>query len=149
MLLDEGRGQKTLEPTLFAHELFGDLINGDLRQFEAIKRRRSFDEDEAVFNEGEKPRFICITPHSTAVSSRDMGPHQFHDRTVEPGQIFGMIEALADGNLETSLKVTSPCELEMIDREDLMNFLLEHPEVCLKLVQVISGRYQRIIKALK
>lgn len=59
---------------------------------------------------------------------------------VHEGEIFGEI-ALFDGRPRTaSATAMSDCELMMIERRDFLPLLMQHPELAMRVIEVLCGR---------
>lgn len=149
MRLDNGCDHNALESPLLASELFGQLDGRDQQQIEAIKQHRHINKDTDVMSYGERPSFVCLVRDGNAVSIYRSGLYDFCTCPVLSGQIFGLIEMLAGSEIDFTIRALSPCDVDIIRREDLVKLLLENSVVCLHLVQFISSHYQRMVSQLK
>jgi CRP/FNR family transcriptional regulator, cyclic AMP receptor protein len=62
---------------------------------------------------------------------------------LEPGDVFGEI-ALLDGKERTAdAMALTNCDLMMLERRDVLPFLERHPEVALKLMEVLCEKLRR------
>ncbi len=62
---------------------------------------------------------------------------------IGPGEVFGEI-ALLDGQPRTAdATATVDCELLVLERRDFIPFLERHPEVCIRLMEILCARLRR------
>lgn len=65
---------------------------------------------------------------------------EFVVNIINPGEVFGEI-ALLDGSDRTADAVTmGPCELMVLERRDFMPFLRDHPDACMRLLDVLCQK---------
>jgi CRP/FNR family transcriptional regulator len=59
-------------------------------------------------------------------------------RIAGPGEILGLSAALAGGHHEITAELLENSQVAMIKRKDLLQFLHEHGEACLQVVNLLS-----------
>jgi CRP-like cAMP-binding protein len=65
---------------------------------------------------------------------------EFVVNIINPGEVFGEI-ALLDGSDRTADAVTmGPCELLILERRDFVPFLRDHPDACMRLLEVLCQK---------
>jgi CRP-like cAMP-binding protein len=62
---------------------------------------------------------------------------------IEPDEIFGLTEAIANLPYEMNAETSSTCLCECIGREEFIRFLQTEPEVCFRLVQMLGLNLQK------
>jgi CRP/FNR family transcriptional regulator len=62
-----------------------------------------------------------------------------------PGTSIAELPVFDGGNYPASAAALQPTDLLFISRKDFRNVCLEHPEVALKVLQVVGGRLRRLV----
>ena len=62
-----------------------------------------------------------------------------------PGASIAELPVFDGGNYPASAAAVEPTELLFVSRKDFRNVCLEHPEVALKVLQVVGGRLRRLV----
>lgn len=139
------RGQAAPAPDKLAllqrHPLFGVLGTDLLKRLSACATTRRAKRGATIFDKGD-PGTALFAVHTGTVKinvpSADGREAVFN--LIREGEIFGEI-ALLDGQPRTAGAVAmSDCELMVIERRDFIAFVHQHPEVALKLIEVLCAR---------
>ena len=113
-------------------------------------KAKCFRAGEQVFSSGEVPAHIYILNRGRANLTREHSRKMSAlTRPVEPDQMFGVIEVLADHHFEPCLVAATPCDFQVIERADFVAFLEVRPDVCFTLATVISSLYRDAVTRLK
>lgn len=131
---------------LKATPLFAALDDTELNSLAAKAGIRSYAAGEMLFCEGEPCAglFIVVTGRirifKTAVNGRE------HVLAVEGrGASVAELPVFDGGSYPASGSALEPSEALFLSRSDLRVICLEHPEVSLKLLQVVGARLRRLV----
>src|SRR5512135_3468255 len=62
---------------------------------------------------------------------------------IVPGEIFGEISLLDGGQRTADAVALENCELLVIERRDFLPILTDHPDVAMKLIEILCARLRR------
>ena len=135
---------------LRATRLFAGLRAEELDGLLGLVSERRVRRDETVLRRGDPDASLMVLVQgrlragTTAVDGRELVVG-----LVEPGGVIGEI-ALLDGK-PRSLDVSAMADsvLLVVERRDFLPFLLRHPEVMLRVVEVLCDRLRRSASALE
>lgn len=128
--------------------LFSTLNEREIDALLDIARVTQVGAKHRVFHKGNKAdRFFALMRGRARVTTTSHDGRELVLRLLEPGDIFGEI-AVLDGRDRTADVVTSePCELLVIERNRFNAYLLERPEVDLKLMRSSPASSDRLCHA--
>jgi CRP/FNR family transcriptional regulator, cyclic AMP receptor protein len=134
-----GDGQELLERC----SLFRGLDPDVRRQLAAHAHRFRFAAGEVIFEAGSPGQsMMAVAAGTVRVTARSSRGYQILLADLSAGEVFGEIALLADrGRTANAIALTS-CELLVLERRDIRPFLERHPEICLKLLEIL-GRHLR------
>ena len=125
---------------LSANRLFGDLARHSRKSLAAIKQKKLFPKGARLFAAGDMPCCIyLLVKGKVQIFSNDKNIVQF----IEPDDIFGLTEAIANLPYEVNAETLTPCLCECIGREEFIGFLQTEPEVCFLLAQMLGLNHQK------
>lgn len=127
---------------LFSDELLSVLSFEKIQSLKGGSRIVQFEKGENIFAKNEIPQFVYILAHGRAVLGSNSRKKQ-NIRLIEKEEIIGFYESLGNFPLETNVKTLSPCLFYRIDREEIINFLLEEPKICFHLLKIIGENLQK------
>jgi CRP/FNR family transcriptional regulator len=121
--------------------IFSGLDDDQLASLASIALERSFETDEFVFWEDGAPEWFYVIAegrikaikHST--SGKDLIVAFFG-----PGEIFGEVAVFENKPYPASSQVVEKVSLIGFKCDDFIEFLTEHPQVALKIINMLSGR---------
>ncbi|HET7848269.1 MAG TPA: Crp/Fnr family transcriptional regulator [Pseudolabrys sp.] len=124
-----------------AHPFFKDLDASVIDQFALHAVARKVKKSTVIFRKGEVGSTLyAVTAGSIRISSSSEDGKDTTFNLILPGQIFGEISCF-DGRERTASAVAiEDSELIAIERRDFMHLLREHPEVAVRLIEVLCGR---------
>jgi len=129
---------------LFAGDLFCDLTPESLEALAHIKQTKQLQKGVSFFAAGDTPRYIYLLVKGEAqLFFNDNLKGIDIARLIKPNEIVGLIEMILNLPYETDARTITSCICENIGREDLIRFLHEEPEVCFRLVQLLSLNLQK------
>jgi CRP-like cAMP-binding protein len=124
--------------------LFGALDDGARRELAGHARRQSFDIGEPIFHVGAPGQSMMVILNGTVRVSLP-GPRGKGVILVDlpAGELLGEV-ALLDGK-ERSADATAltRCELVVLERRDVVAFLEQRPDICLKLLELMCARLRK------
>lgn len=134
---------------LLADDLFRDLSQESLESLNKIKETKQFRKGFSFFSGGEMPRRIYLLREGKAqIFLNDRSKDIQIERLIEPNEIFGLIETIANPPYETNAETITLCTCECFEREDFISFLRNEPEVCFRLVKLLGLNLQKSYKLL-
>ena len=129
---------------LLADDLFCDLTPGSLASLDRIKQTKRFAKNTCFFARDDTPRRIYLLRRGKAqlLLNEDSKNISF-GRLIEPNEIFGLTETIANLPYETEAKTITACTCECIGRRDFIRFLKDEPEICFRLVRLLGTNLQK------
>ena len=135
---------------LHSEDVFGGLPQKVSRALPGITKRKAYRGGETVFEEGEIPPGILKIEKGTALLSYlPLGRKTRQTRRLEPDEIWGLTEVLADAPMEVSLLSDEPTVFELIPADDFIRLVRKENSLCFRLLQVLSTRYQTKLASMK
>jgi len=131
---------------LKATQLFAALDERELNSLAARSGIRSYSPAEVLFSEGEPCTglYIVVSGRVRIYKTSPSGREQV--LTVEgPGGSIAELPVFDGGSYPASASAVEKSELLFLSRSDLRAICLEHPEVSLKLLQVVGARLRRLV----
>jgi CRP/FNR family transcriptional regulator len=131
---------------LKAAPLFSALTDPEIEFLSARTALKSFSPGEMLFSEGEpcSGLFLIASGHVRIYKSSSSGRE--HILAVEgPGGSVAELPVFDGGDYPASASAADPAELVFISRQDFRAVCLEHPEVALKVLQVVGARLRRLV----
>ena len=123
------------------HSLFRDLPPAVIERLGSYMKTRRVMRGATIFSKGDPGSGLMgVLAGSVKISvasaeGKDIVLNIFHE-----GDVFGEI-ALLDGRPRTAdAAAMSDCELVIIERRDFVPFLRDHPDVTLKLIEILCSR---------
>ena len=126
---------------LKAAPLFSELTEPEIEFLAARTALKSFSPGEMLFSEGEpcSGLFLIASGHVRIYKSSSSGRE--HILAVEgPGGSVAELPVFDGGDYPASASAADPAELVFISRQDFRAVCLEHPEVALRVLQVVGAR---------
>ena len=102
--------------------------------------------DLTLFDPGECSELIYILQTGQAdiyVQPNRPDPELSH--SVEPGRIYGLIEAVSGGQMWYSIKTRTKCTFSVTPRDKFIAALTEEPALCFRLAQILSHMNREIL----
>lgn len=129
------------ESVLASVSLFADLQPAAIEGLEAFAFRKSFAPGELIVEEGRTGNGLYIILTGQAEVFRDMGNGQVNVlRTMHPGEPFGEMALLGDWPRTASVKAVEATECLGIDRWLFLSYLEKHPQIAIRMLQVLARR---------
>jgi CRP/FNR family transcriptional regulator, cyclic AMP receptor protein len=126
------------------HPLFRDLPTSVIEHLGSYMKTRRVARGTTIFAKGDPGTGLmgvltgAVKVSVASADGKDIVLNIFHQ-----GEVFGEI-ALLDGRPRTAdATAMSDCELIVIERRDFVPFLSAHPEVMLKVIEILCARLRR------
>ena len=122
--------------------VFCNLPPDALKAFESIKFATAYPKGALLFVEGQSPRGIfvlCQGRVKLSVCTSD--GKTLILRIVEPGEVLGLSATISGKPFEVTAETKNPCQVNFVKREDLLRFLKQHSDACLRIAEHLSAKY--------
>lgn len=128
---------------------FCDMAAEPLKAFDAMKSIAQYPKGSILFAEGRPPRGIYLLCDGRAkLTVCSESGKRLLVRVIGPGECIGLGAAISGTNYEVNCELLDTSHVAFIRRKDLVPFLREYPEICMKIVQKLSsdlhGAYERV-----
>jgi CRP-like cAMP-binding protein len=127
-------------------QLLADLEEIDLEFLASTALPRHFDSGEMIFSEGDACEGLYVVESgvvkifTTAASGREQV------LTLDgPGASIAELPVFDGGSYPASAAAHQPSDLLLIRKKDIRALCLEHPQVALKVLRVVSARLRRLV----
>ncbi|HEY1984987.1 MAG TPA: Crp/Fnr family transcriptional regulator [Terracidiphilus sp.] len=126
--------------------LLSSLTPAELKTLAGRTVRKPFRAGEILFSEGDSCNGLHIIAHGkirifkTSVNGRE----QVLAVNV-PGESVAELPVFDGGAFPASAMAIEDAEIAFISRRDFQAYCLEHPEVALKVLEVVGGRLRRLV----
>jgi len=126
------------------HSLFGQLPPTALDHLGSYMKRRSLRRGAVIFTKGDPGSGLMgVLAGTVKISVPSADGRDIVLNIIREGEIFGEI-ALLDGRPRTAdASAMTDCELMVIERRDFIPFLSSHPELMMKIIEILCGRLRR------
>jgi CRP/FNR family cyclic AMP-dependent transcriptional regulator len=135
-------GTQELTESLAGLALFADLSTPELEAIADPDWERRFGEGERVLRKGfSGSGFYVILDGESTVEIEGRGP-----RTLRRGDFFGEVSTLLGANPTADVVARTQLHCLEIPGPDLEGFLLSHPRVMLRMLQIVTRRLQDLLE---
>lgn len=129
---------------VFAGNLFCNLSAEALESLTRVKQTRRFPKGAVIFAQGDLPSGIYVLLKGQAQLSLNPKPDKKHIfRPVEPNEILGLTETIANLPYGMNAETLAPCLFEFIERRQFIDFLYDEPRVCFHLAELLGLNLQK------
>src|SRR5690348_11135599 len=132
--------------SLAAVPLFSGLSAEEVRLLAARFVRRHFSAGELLFSEGDPCRGLYIIDAGKLRIFKSSAAGREQVLTIEgPGSSIAELPVFDGGPYPASVSAVEDAQLLFVSRDDFRACCLEHPEVALKVLQVVGTRLRRLV----
>ena len=129
--------------------VFCDMPVDALQSLDAVKSVAIHPKGSILFSEGRPARGIYVLCDGRAkLSICSETGKRLMLRIAGPGEVLGLGAAMSATPYEISAELLDTSQVMFIRRKDLMKFLREHSELCVRVVQMLSqdlhAAYERV-----
>jgi len=123
-----------------------DLFNDPKKVSVLSEAVRYLEPGETLFEPGESSDRIYILQNGEAgIYVQQGSPNSTFSHPIEPGRLYGLIEAVSGGPMWYSIKARTRCSFSVIYRETLLAALAEEPALCFRLARILSQMDREIM----
>jgi CRP/FNR family transcriptional regulator len=124
--------------------LFYDLPIETLKAFDALKATNEYQRGTVLFREGSPCKGVLVLCEGRArLSVCSESGSRLTLRIAGPGEILGLSACLAGTPHEMTAELLDSTRVALVRRKDLMEFLHDHREACMKVVTALSQDLHR------
>jgi len=135
--IDSGNRAAILKRSL----IFSGLHDGDLNALSKLAVSLSFKAGEFLFWEGDAPaHFYVVSSGRVKVLKHSSLGKEFVVAFFGPGEVFGEVAVLEERPYPASAQAISDTEVLGIGKDRFLTFLSGHPEVSLRIINMLGGR---------
>ncbi len=128
-------------PVLKQSPIFSALTDEELEELSSLAAERSLAAGEYIFWEGDAADwFYVIERGSVKVSKISSQGKETILNFFGPGEMFGEVAVFQDRPYPASAQAQSETNLLGIQKSALLQFLVRHPQVSLRIIDILSGR---------
>jgi len=129
---------------LRAHPFFKDLDSAIVDQLAVHAVARKVKKGGVIFREGDAgSSLFAVSAGAIGINSDSETGKTTTFNLITPGQIFGEIACLDGGERTASAVAVEDSELIVIERRDLLHLIREHPDVAVRLIEILCGRLRK------
>ncbi len=137
MRIESGNRAAVLKQSL----IFSGLNEGDLEALSKLAVSHVFKAGEYLFWEGDAPaRFYVVASGRVKVLKHSSLGKEFVVAFFGPGEVFGEVAVFEERPYPASAQAMSDAEVLGIERDRFLAFLSGHPEVSLRIINMLGGR---------
>ena len=125
-----------------ADKIFCNLPTQAVQALETIKYTTAYPKGAVLFVEGQAPRgifLLCKGRVKLSIGSSD--GKMLILKISEPGEVLGLSATVSGKPYELTAETLDPCQVNFVKRDDFVRFLREHNEVCLRVAEQLSDKY--------
>jgi CRP-like cAMP-binding protein len=125
--------------------LFKGLSPAEFDALVPVARTLTLGRREELFHKGDEAAevYVVISGTLKALTTSASGDDVVFS-ILGPGDVLGEIALLGGTPRTATVAAVDPSELLIIDRRDFMAFLRSHPDVAIKLLDVLAQRIKRV-----
>ena len=126
--------------------LFAPLDESEIAFLAARASVRSYAAGELLFSEGEPCSGLYVVASGRVRIFKSSVSGREHVLAIEgPGSSIAELPVFDGGNYPASAAAVVPSQLVFLSRKDFRAMCLDHPEVALKVLQVVGARLRRLV----
>jgi CRP/FNR family transcriptional regulator, cyclic AMP receptor protein len=126
--------------------LFAPLTDDELQFLAARSNLKSYASGQLLFSEGDACAGLYVVASGRVRIFKTSANGREHVLAIEgPGSSIAELPVFDGGNYPASAAALEPSELVFVSRKDFRAMCLEHPEVALKVLQVVGARLRRLV----
>ena len=113
-----------------------------LRAFDLVSHKSTLPAGAILFVEGQVPRgafVLCSGRVNLSTTSRE--GKILILKTVEAGEVLGLSAAISGANYEATAETSTPCQLNFVDRENLLELMQTYSDVAMRAAHALSRDY--------
>ena len=121
--------------------IFSSLSDDELGELADLSIKHSFMPNEFIFWDGDDPVwFYIVAEGKVKVLKHSSLGKEFIIAFFGPGEMFGEVAVFENKPYPASAQAVTETKVVGIKREDFLSFLANHPQVALRIINVLGGR---------
>ena len=142
--------EQTRKDYLRQTPVFSGLSDEELEEIVPLVVKRRLRRDTVVFHEGDPGSafYLVKTGRVKIYKSSAYGREQVLS-ILGDGQIFGDVPTFDGGPYPATAATMTEAEIYLIRREDFQGILRRHPEIALKVIQVLGARLRQSLELIR
>jgi CRP/FNR family transcriptional regulator, nitrogen oxide reductase regulator len=121
--------------------IFSRLSDNEIAELASLAVERSFIAGEFIFWEGDAPDWFYIVADGQVKALKHVSTgKEFIIAFFGPGEMFGEVAVFENKPYPASAQAVGQTRVLGIRREDFVSFLTSHPEVALRIINILGGR---------
>ena len=121
--------------------IFSSLNDDELSELANLAIEKSLIPNEFIFWDGDAPEwFYIIAEGKVKVIKHSSLGKEFIIAFFGPGEMFGEVAVFENKPYPASAQTVTETKVIGIKREDFLSFLVNRPQVALKIISVLAGR---------
>ena len=128
---------------------FCDLSRSALQELEKIILPTTYPRGAVLFVEGQQPRglfVLCRGRVKLSISSRGK---VFILKIAQAGEVLGLGATVSGKDYDLAAETIDPCQVDFIKRTDFLRFMREQPEVCFRVAELLSHKYNHVFQEIR
>lgn len=126
--------------------LFADLAEKETMFLATRVARRQYKRGQAIFHDGEPCRgFFVVESGVVRLFKTSVDGREQVLAIMGPGNVFGELPVFDGGPYPASAAALSEASVFFVSKEDFHALCRRHPEVLLKVLQVVASHLRRVI----
>ena len=137
--MESAMQQPCIDCALRADRIFCDLPPNALEAFDSLKSTILCPRNMILFREGQPVRSVFVLCEGRArLSVCSESGKRLTLHVAGAGEILGLSAALSGGEYEATAELLDNARVACVKRKDLLGFLRDHREACLRVVDLLS-----------
>ena len=125
--------------------VFSGLSWGEMRELKRITKMVSYRKNETIYLPGDRSETVYLLKKGRVKISRlSEDGREATLAILEPGEIFGELEALQAVPRESLVQTLEPVMVCEIRREDFNHYMYQYPDVGARVIKWFGGRLRQI-----
>lgn len=125
--------------------LFSGLSQSELMEMDRITRMWEVKKRQPIYLRGDPSNTVYLLKKGRVkIGSSTPSGKEVTFEILDPGEIFGELEALEDSPREALAETLDDALICAIRREDFTRYLREHPDLMVKLTKLMGFRLRKI-----
>ena len=121
--------------------IFSSLNDDELGELANLAIERSFMPNEFIFWDGDAPEwFYIVAEGKVKVLKHSSLGKEFIIAFFGPGEMFGEVAVFENKPYPASAQTITETKVVGIKKEELLSFLVNWPQVALKIINILAGR---------
>ncbi len=121
--------------------IFSSLNDNELSELANLAREHSFMSNEFIFWDGDTPEwFYIVAEGKVKVLKHSSSGREFIIAFFGPGEMFGEVAVFENKPYPASAQAVAETKVVGIKKEDFLSFLTNHPQIALRIINVLGER---------